>query len=547
MGRKCYNMKRQTFIQGSILLIGSAIVVKLIGAFFKIPLANVLGGNGMNYFGCSYSLFLPIYAVMINGLSPAVSKLTAERVSIGDYTTIEKIRRVSLIVFTIVGVLGSILMIVCSKIFCTYIAESPKSYLSVIALAPSVLFGCVCSVYRGYYEGLCNMLPTSLSQLVEAVSKLIFGLSLSYYTISNYDTLSRYFSDSDVYSLASASAILGISLSTGVGLLIMLLFEPFRKKSKVEAISNVERRLLVKELVSIMIPIAVGSLVTNLTTIIDLATIIRCIEDVPESTLSKSYGVYSKVEDFSGFVYGSYSGLAITIFNLVPSITNMLSKGALPNITTSWKHKDLHSVQKDFCDMIAITSMIAIPSGLGIVALSKQILLFLYPQRVDEVSVCYEALSCMGVGVVFLCLSFPIFSVLQGIDRADLPIKIMLVGVLVKLIGNILLLSNSKTILYGAGISTSICYFVIFLMSFVAFVRVTNIKVNLFKILLPISYGAILCSISAVISVNVLSNYLSSRLSLLLSIMIGGLIYVLTLYLTNFKVTDTLSFRRIKE
>lgn len=537
-------MKKQTFIQGSVILIVSALIVKFIGALFKIPLANMLGGDGMNYFGCGYSLFLPVYAIMINGLSPAVSKLTAERVSKLDFNSVEKIRHISLISFSIIGLIGSTLMIVLSKVFCTYIADNPNAYLCVIMLAPSVLFGCICSVYRGYYEGLCNMIPTSISQLAEAIGKLFFGLIFCNFVIHNYDSISKYFPNTDVYSLASASAILGISLSTGLGLLILIMFEPFRNKSKIEPlhISQDEKKSLLKELFSIMIPIAVGSLVTNLTTLIDLATIIRFLDKFPTDILLSKYRV--KTDNFSGFVYGSYTGLAITIFNLVPSVTNMLSKGALPNVVTSWQNKDLQSLQKDVYDMLLITSLIAVPSGLGITFLAEPILMFLYPQRIDEISVSYESLSYMGIGVIFLCLSFPLFSVLQGINRADLPIKIMLVGVIIKLIGNIVLLSVPSMVVYGAGISTTLCYFVIFILSFVMFIRVSKVKINLLKIFLPIFYGSVLCCVSAIICNDVISKYQSSKLGLMLAILIGGGIYLVTLYLMGFKLVDTIKFRK---
>lgn len=537
-------MKKQTFIQGSIILIVSALIVKLIGALFKIPLANMLGGDGMNYFGCGYSLFLPVYAIMINGLSPAVSKLTAERVSKLDFNSVEKIRHISLISFSIIGLIGSLLMILLSKVFCTYVADNPNAYLCVIMLAPSVLFGCICSVYRGYYEGLCNMIPTSISQLVEAIGKLLFGLTFCNFVIHNYNDISKYFPNTDIYSLASASAILGISLSTGLGLLILIIFEPFRNKPKIKSlqISQDEKKYLLKELFSIMIPIAVGSLVTNLTTLIDLATIIRFIDKIPTDTLLSQYNI--KTDNFSGFVYGSYTGLAITIFNLVPSVTNMLSKGALPNVVTSWQNKDLQSLQKDVSDMLSITSLIAVPSGLGITFLAKPILTFLYSQRIDEIAVSYESLAYMGIGVIFLCLSFPLFSVLQGINRADLPIKIMLVGVIVKLIGNIVFLSVPSIAVYGAGISTTLCYFVIFILSFVMFLRVSKVKINLFKISLPIFYGSVLCSISAIICNDVISKYQSSKLALMLAIVIGGGIYLVTLYLMGFKLVDTIKFRK---
>ncbi len=531
-------MKRQTFIQGSIVLIVCGLIVKIIGASFKIPLANMLGGNGMNYFGCGYSLLLPVYAIVINGLSPAVSKLTAERVSKLDYHGVEKLRKVALKSFSVLGLVGSILMVILSRVFCTYVADSPRAYLSVVALAPSVLFGCVCSVYRGYYEGLCNMIPTAISQLVEAITKLVFGLLFCKYAIDHYTTLSTYFPDCDVYAIASASATLGVSLSTGVGLVVMLIFEPFRRKPKRTVISIEENRLLLKEVFSVMVPIAVGSLMTNLTTLIDLSTVVKFLQKFPIDTLAQYYENAPKFEDFSGFVYGSYTGLSITVFNLVPSITNMLSKGALPNVVTSWQNGDSIALKRDVSDTLALTALIAVPSGFGLMLLSKQILLLLYSKRIDEVSVAWESLSYMGMGVTFLCLTFPLFSILQGIDRPDLPIKTMLLGVVVKLFGNVILLSIPRTAVYGAGISTSISYLVMFIATYVCWVKVSKVKVDLVRIFLPTAYGGILCALTALVSTNALVPHLGLTISLPLGIIFGGMVYLFTLYLMNFRLVS---------
>jgi stage V sporulation protein B len=213
----------------------------------------------------------------------------------------------------------------------------------------------------------------------------------------------------------------------------------------------------------------------------------------------------------------------------------MLSKGALPNVVRSWQLKDMPSLQRDVSDTLSITLLIAIPSGLGITFLAKPILNFLYAQRVDEIAVSYESLACMGIGVVFLCLAYPLFSVLQGINRADLPIKIMLVGVVVKLVGNVVLLSMPSMAVYGAGISTTMCYCVIFVLAFVAFTKVSSVKIDLLKMSLPIAYGSVLCAVSATICNDVLSKYHSDRLSLMVSILLGGGIYLITLYLLGFK------------
>ena len=158
------------------MLLVSALVTKIIGAIFKLPLTNLLGGSGMGYFSCAYGLFLPVYALSITGLTTAVAKLTAERSALEDYAGVRRILRLSLYCFTLIGLLGTGAILLLAKPFCRYVAENPDAYLSVLVLAPAILLGCISAVFRGYYEGLRTMYPTALSQLAEALAKLLFGL-----------------------------------------------------------------------------------------------------------------------------------------------------------------------------------------------------------------------------------------------------------------------------------------------------------------------------------------------------------------------------------
>ncbi|MDR0918255.1 MAG: oligosaccharide flippase family protein, partial [Oscillospiraceae bacterium] len=202
-------IKKQSFLKGSTVLIASVLIAKAISALFKIPLTNILGGVGIGYFSSAYGLFLPLYAVTAVGLTTAVAKLTADNIALKQYRNARKIRDVSLIGFTIAGLLCTILIILAARPFADYIVKSPKSYLSVMVLAPSILFGCITAVFRGYFEGLRSFTPTAVSQVVEAVVKLASGLLLCIYAIKQGYPI----------EIVSAFAIAGVTLSTLAGLI----------------------------------------------------------------------------------------------------------------------------------------------------------------------------------------------------------------------------------------------------------------------------------------------------------------------------------------
>lgn len=521
--------RKQSFFAGSIVLLASAVITKVVGALFKIPLTNILGGTGMGYFGCAYGLFLPIYAVCSTGLTTAASRLTAESAALNRYADVCKIRKTALICFSICGAVCGIILALLSKPFSNYAAHCPQAFPAVLMLAPSVLFGCILAVYRGCCEGLGNMYPTALSQVVEAVVKLACGLWLCGLAINRFDEISQFLPGFTRESIGAAGAVLGVSLSSGAGAIFLMLGGCPRAEN--HSGKTMSSRQIIKRLVALMIPVALGSLITNLTSVIDLVTIIRCltisIEKNPEYFTSSFGFLPSKsASESAGFIFGSFTGLAITIFNLVPSITNMLGKSVLPAVTAAKTEGNKQKILQAVRSAISLTSFIAIPCAAGISVLSKEILIFLFPKRLDEIAVCSESLSVLGIAVIFLSLSFPLFSALQGVGRADIPVKLMLIGAAVKLIGNILLLPIINLGVTGAAISTLMCYFIIFILCLISIYRITGIKLRPIKWMAPFCINGILCAACA---------YLCQSLSgsLKLSILCGGIVYFVGLSLTG--------------
>lgn len=533
-------MKKQSFLKGSIILIISAVVAKAVGALFKIPLTNMLGGVGMSYFSCAYGLFLPVYALTATGLTTAVAKLTAENCAYRNYRNVRKINRVSLALFSLVGLAGSVLVAVLSKPFAEKVTACPKAELSILMIAPCVLFGCITAVYRGSWEGMRNMYPTAVSQVIEAVIRLTAGLFLCSYVLNHPERILAMLPEgTDIHAAAAAAAVLGISLSTLAGTLFLYIRGTGTELCNTALSSQPEEstRSVIKSLFKILIPVALGSIVTNLTSLIDLATIIRCldrtIKNYPE-LLTERYGLEGiQPEDISDFIYGSFTGLAVTVFNLIPSVTNMFGKGILPSIAESWTKSDRNAVEKLSENVIAATAFIAVPSGLGICFLANPILLFIFPNRIRECAVSEQSLAFLGIAVIFLALSFPIFSCLQATGRADIPVKLMLAGVAVKLAGNLVLITIPEINVAGAAISTLLCYFIIFVFSAVLYQKYAGIKIHPFRTLLPSLFSGTFCAVTAWLVYPHIP--LKNLYALPLAVCAGGTVYLLCTFIIKVK------------
>jgi len=524
-------LKKQSFIKGSVILIASALISKVIGALFKIPLTNMLGGIGMSCFGCAYGLFLPVYAITANGLTTAVAKLTAESCAVGNYRNVRKIRNISLAIFSAAGLAGAVIIALLAFPFSRNVAACPDAWLSVLVISPSVLLGCITAVYRGCCEGMSNMYPTAISQIIESVVRFIAGIGLCSYVLANPQKVLPYLPlGTDITAAASAAAILGISLSTLAGTLVMYIWNGDFEKCEAHCRPE-PTKVISGKIFRIFIPVALGATVTNLTSVIDLTTIIRSLDKAVTAAPEyfRSEFPVCVTEDISEFFYGSFTGLAITVFNLIPSVTNMFGKGILPSLSESFTINDESSIKRLTENVIKATAFIAVPSGLGIFVLAAPILGFLFPERTAECAVSAPSLSILGIAVIFLSLSVPLFSCFQAAGRADIPVKLMLAGVIIKLLGNLILIPVPPINISGAAISTLLCYLAIFILCTIVYPKISGVKINFFKALVPSLFSGVMCAATAWLVYDNIP--LDNKLSLPIAVLSGGMIYLLFSYL----------------
>ena len=481
----------------------------------------------MSYFSSAYSLFMPVYALTVTGLTSAVAHMTARSISQGRYCEMRKIRRTALLVFSGVGLAGSLLVFLLAKPFSILSADGAEASAAVAMIAPAVFFGCITAVERGYYEGMSNMYPTAVSQVIEGAVKVFAGLKLCRMVSENPSLILRYFPDiTDVRAASAAAGILGVTLSTAGAWLFLAVMGLFVKTPENRLNTTaMSRRDIVKELFAAALPIGIGAVVTNLTAIIDMWTVIGCLSDKNMAELPSG----TTAEDMPYFVYGSFAGIALTVFNLVPSVTNMLGKGALTCITEAYERRDNVQLKNSTVQALVFSAAIAIPSAFGLGVLAEEVLNFLYPMQCDEVQICIEPLKYLMFGMVCLCMSYPLFSMLQAVGKPSAPLKIMLIGTAVKLIGNVLLIP--KISVNGAAVSTSVCYAVILVLSLSAYLRTVKIKLSVQPFVKTV-FSGVMCGASAYLAAEISRSLgLSSFSTILISAAVGGTVYIAMLYL----------------
>lgn len=551
--------RRQNFLQGAMVLTAATVAARLIGALFRIPLANILGGVGMSYYVSAYDIFTPIYSMTVTGFGVALSRLVSERA--GRPGEAEAALRAAKRIFLAIGLGGAALLALASGGF-TRLIRNPGAFACVLAIAPAIVFTCLSAAYRGYYQGLSNMIPTARSQVTEAFVKLLAGTALSWgvdrWLTARYlatgEVLGQAFAaaeDAAVYitRYSAAGAILGVTVSTAAGTVcIAAMYRRQRRtvrRAAAPALPGFGRAL-----VRIALPISLSTLVVNLSALVDLSTVMNClhaaVERSPEVISAMFGGLLPAgvtAELIPEYLYGSYSGLAFSVFNLAPALTAALGVSAIPAVTGAWARFDRPQLDKTVSSILRITLLVALPAGAGIFALPYPILALLYPTRLMECAIVAPILRVMGISTVLVAVSTPVVSILQATGKERLPLFAMLAGAAVKLTTNYLLVSRPEINIYGVPFGTLLCYSLIITVCSVALARHTGVRVGVVSVVLKPLLCAAACGVSALLVYRVCPFSGAGRT--LLAVAAGAAVYFAGILLCGAVTQEDLEMLKI--
>ncbi len=533
--------KHQSFEYGAAILVVATMLVKVIGAVFKIPLSSLIGTLGFGYFSSAYDLFLPIYSLAMAGLPIAISRMVAENVAQKRFNDVKQTLRISRKAFLVTGAAGFVIMAGATFVFFKITGDS-RTLPSILVIAPSILFCCVMSVYRGYYEGMRNMTPTAISNVIEALGKLILGLGFAWIVIAVRGDLSP-----ETASLAAAGAMLGITVGTALGALYLVI--KFKRDNGLilaeeyadSPLAQSGKQTL-KVLITIAIPIALGSLAQNVASLVDVTMVKGLIADDAEAVR----GIYSSLigsdvvtdADVANFLYG-VRGQAFTLFNLVPTITSVMGVSALPVLATSWTNGDMGEVKKNMSSIIKLTSLIALPAGLGLAFLGRPIMSLIYGTE-EAVLIGGPMLTVFGLSAVFSGLAMPLTNMLQAIGKQAVPVINIAIGAVIKIVVNFLLVGNPEINILGSALGTLCCYLYIALANFICLVRFTKIMPRMVQSFIKPLISAICCGIAAM-GVSALLD--GSRLSTILAVLVAVAVYLaVIIILRGIEKQDVLAF-----
>lgn len=555
--------KSQSLLNGAFVLVVATVLVKVIGALFKIPLSMLIGEVGRGYFNTAYEIYTPLYSISMAGLPIAVSRMVAKERSLGNYRDVRLIRRVATRIFLITGAVGTVLMFIIAYPYTKYVVGYTENIYCILAIAPSIFFCCCMSTFRGYYEGMQNMMPTAISQVIEAISKLFIGLGVTYVFLSvqlkrfeNGQTVmgTVYENKADalaaLYPYAAATAVLGVTIGTVLGFIFLAIRHKLRgdgitKSDLMNSPKPDDSKNVAKILIRTALPMAVGSLILNVTNLIDSATIQNRLAYAVEKAPEVIKGIYSDFLIKEGiadgqivkYLYGVY-GETLDFKNLVPTITMTLGISAIPIISAAWAKHQSKTIKTTVESVIRVTMLISLPVGFGLAAVSYNLLNMFYGASAATIG--SPILTVYGISVFLFAVSSPITNMLQALGRTDIPLKSLCVGAVVKIILNYILIGNPQINVNGAPIGSIACYVIVVGINLFSIIKISGVKINLASVFIKPFACAAISGVTAFATVKVFSKVLANlgeadsmlngnSVALVIAVAAAVLVYVLAL------------------
>ena len=473
-------------------------VAKTIGAVFRLPLTWIIGAEGIGI----YQLVFPVYVLFLTLTSSfvpqAISKLVSSFVAQQDFKSAKKCAFIGGLVVVIGSLFGAFILAVCAP-HISALQGNASIVKCYYMIAPAVVFvGCM-SVIKGYFQGLEIVIYTGVTNLIEQIIKVVFGLLLA----------SKWVQYGVIFGVMGA--LLGVTISEFVSLIYLIIISLIKRKKhsvKTNTKANIKSSECLKLFLKICFPVAICGLIMPMVQFIDSSLIINLLPDgIDLSNKSAVFGL-------SGGVVGSLINLPV-VFSLAVATV------ALPKISGLCERKNMKEIKNVCTKALTIVLLLTIPCMVGMMILSPNIIDFLYAGSIEsDYLLIATRLLCIGsVSIVLLALSQVTSSILQGMGKFYLPLVSLLIGGALKIISNIILIP--KVGIMGDQLANIVCYFAIFVINFALLAKnINNIfYFNLIKIVLA---SGIMCVIAFVFIGN---TAISGTWLLISAIILSVIIY----------------------
>lgn len=507
---------KQIAKQGAILALAS-FIVRFIGVLYRIPMANILGDEGMGYYSNAFNIYMYLLIISSYAMPTAISRIVSERLVKKERKEAHFIFKASILLNILISSFFSVLLFYLAKPYAQMI-KMPGAEPAIKSLAPSLVIFAVMSSFRGYFQGMHTMVPTAVSQILEQIFNAIFSIVLSYFLMKKGVTF------------AAAGGTIGTGIGALMGLLFLIMIYSFYRQRlprnlthgtplRGAAIPHYWKIILLTS-----IPMVIGTATFNISTIIDDAMFANAL-------YFHSYS-FEQISTLSGILNGKYT----IIITMPIAIAAAVATTGVPSISASVAIGDREAM----CDKIKFSlkgiMLIAMPAFIGIFVLANPILKLMFDLGNFE-KVTTDILKIGSITVLFFSISTLSIGILQGLGHVGIPVRSAVKSIAIKTCFNFIVFYAFNLNLYGAALANIVFSMVSAYFNLSAVIRKTKIcfsvrelvgKPLAASVLMGLITMAVYYGLSAFFPVGYWGNFISTVFSIAIA-MISYFILILKL------------------
>lgn len=492
---------KENFITGIISLMFSQFFIKILGMTHSIYLTNKkgFGDTGNAIYMSGYQIYILILTICSIGVPNTVSKLVAERIGKNDYYNSKRILKVSFYIFGIIGFIGSSFMYFSSSYIANRLLGIPEAEYTLIALAPSIFFVSINSVFKGYFNGIKKMNIVAKTQFNEQFIKTIV-------TICLVETIA-FISKNNTMMMAGIANIATTIATIITFIYVIKLYKESSKEIKIVKNKKEGFLTIAKQILFLVIPLSLTSLISALNKNVDSLTVVRILSSIYGENLAKvKYGILSS---------------KIDLLTTMPLAFNMsIAMAIIPEISASRICGNIQNVKSKIKTSILISNIIGFPCFMGMFLYSNEIMNLLFPNA----NLGGDLLKIASITVIFSMLIQTISAILQALNFIKYPIISLSIGVVFKFILNVILIKIEGIYEFGAVISTVISNIIVFMILFIKLNKECNIIKEIKEDVIKVVLGTSIMGITSYIIFNILKKVISNIQILTLSIIIYSMV-----------------------
>lgn len=524
-------------VQGSILAMAS-IISRIIGLIYRIPLTDIIGDVGNNYYGCAYEVYNIMLIISSYSLPIVVSKLVSVQMAKKHRRMTYQVLKCSLLFALCSGLIVALIVFFGADFFAGTLLKTPNSVFALRILAPALLIVALLGVLRGFFQGLGTMIPSAVSQVLEQIVNAVVSVWAAYVLFQQGTRVGAVLGDTEHYAAAYGAA--GGTLGSTLGALAALLFvgfvffvymKVFRRQMKREPENNVESFWSTMHvLILTIIPVLLSTTIYNIVLIIDqgLFKNIANLQGYKESEIDVWWGVFS----------GKYRLMT----NVPISIASAIAASSVPALTVSFRKKDTEGVKRQLHAANRFLMIIAFPSAVGLAVLAPAIFTLLFPSTIDSLDLASMMMYIGSCAVVFTSLSTLSNGLLQGIDRLKVPVMNSIISLIAHLILLFVLMMFFRLNIYAVVIANTFFVFMVCVLNGRAIAKYSGYRQEWVKtFFIPAGCSAIMGVAAFFLYHGMYQLTESNTVSLLIAILAAILIYGILMLLLKGLTEEELS------